>query len=72
MKASEQPCPKDCPRRNSECHGTCPDYLTFQKKKFKEYETRAKAAMRRGRSPGKEALFRKAGRDKKDRWRSYK
>ena len=24
------PCKPDCPRRNSECHGTCKDYRDFR------------------------------------------
>lgn len=28
-KRPKSPCTKNCPRRNGECHSTCPDYATF-------------------------------------------
>ena len=38
MKNSDIPCKPDCPERNIHCHGTCPDYIEFRKKKDAENE----------------------------------
>lgn len=27
------PCKPDCPKRNAECHSTCPEYKTFREEK---------------------------------------
>ena len=36
----ENPCKKDCPDRNSTCHGSCPRY-----KEFKEFLAKEKEAI---------------------------
>lgn len=38
MKFEDIPCKRDCPKRNVHCHGTCPDYIEFRKKKDAENE----------------------------------
>lgn len=37
----EAPC-KDCAKRKLHCHSTCEEYISFRKKKEKEYEDKLK------------------------------
>ena len=41
----KQPCKQDCPRRSAECRKTCPDWVTYEAAKRKEYTARQDESM---------------------------
>lgn len=40
IMGAENPCVRDCPDRNGECHATCERYAKFEAAKFEEYKMR--------------------------------
>jgi hypothetical protein len=36
MKREDNPCTRDCPKRNSRCHIDCPDYIKWHEKRAEE------------------------------------
>lgn len=38
----KQPCQKNCPDRNAECHAKCEKWLVYEEERNKEYERRGK------------------------------
>ena len=67
--AVENPCRQDCERRCAGCHAKCPEYLEYQAYRQTVYAARAKAESMKGPTPGKQALIRKAGREKRGGYR---
>lgn len=38
----KQPCQKNCPNRNAECHTKCEKWLAYEKARNEEYERKGK------------------------------